>query len=157
MSMKLSENFTLTEFIKSQAGERLNIENTPTPEHLENIKNLVNKIIQPARTHFNRVFVINSGYRSVKLNKVIGGSATSQHCVGEAADIECPGISNYALAKYIMENFEFDQLILEFYTPGILDSGWVHVSLKRTGTQRRQVLTAVKEKGKTVYKQGLIQ
>lgn len=154
--MQLSENFTLTEFTKSQTGARLGIDNTPQGEHLENLKNLVTKIIQPVRTKMGRALTINSGYRGPDLNKAVGGAATSQHCNGEAADIECPGVPNYDLAKWIQDNLEFDQLILEFYTPGIPDSGWVHVSLKRSGAQRKQVLTAMKEGGKTVYKPGLI-
>lgn len=154
--MQLSENFTLTEFTKSQTGARLGIDNTPKGDHLENLKNLVIKIIQPVRTKMGRPLTINSGYRGPELNKAVGGAATSQHCNGEAADIECPGVPNYDLAKWIQDNLDFDQLILEFYTPGIPDSGWVHVSLKRSGPQRKQVLTAMKEGGKTVYKPGLI-
>jgi len=154
--MRLSKNFTLTEFTKSQTGSRLGIDNTPNEEQLENIIHLVENIIQPVRDHYRSPLTINSGFRGPKLNKAVGGSKTSQHCKGEAADIECPGVANYDLAKYIMENLEYDQLILEFYTPGIPDSGWVHVSLKRDGVQRKQALTAVKENGKTVYKIGLI-
>jgi hypothetical protein len=86
----------------------------------------------------------------------VGGSSNSQHCKGEAVDIECPGTGNYDVAKWIEETLEFDQLILEFYTPGIPDSGWVHVSYKSEGN-RKQSLTAMKENGKTVYKPGLIQ
>jgi hypothetical protein len=154
--MKLSENFTLTEFTKSQTGARLGIDNVPTGDHLENLQNLVDKIIQPVRSYYKRVMTINSGYRSPKLNKAVGGAATSQHCNGEAADIEIPGVANYDLAKHIQDHYEFDQLILEFYTPGIPDSGWVHVSLKRSGANRKQVLTAMREGGRTVYKPGLI-
>ena len=86
----------------------------------------------------------------------MGGSSKSQHCKGQAVDIEVPVTSNYEVAKWIEENLEFDQLILEFYTPGIPDSGWVHVSY-RPDANRASVLTAMKENGKTVYKPGLIQ
>jgi hypothetical protein len=154
--MRLSQNFTLNEFTKSQAAERLNLDNQPKGEHLENLKHLVEKVIQPTRNHFNRVMTINSGYRSPAVNKAIGGAATSQHCNGEAADIEIPGVSNYELAKWIQDNLEFDQLILEFYKPGVPDSGWVHVSLKRNAVQRKQSLTAMRENGRTVYKPGLM-
>ena len=99
---------------------------------------------------------ISSGYRNPELNRAIGGSSKSQHCKGEAVDIECPGTANYDVANFIKENLEFDQLILEFYTPGIPDSGWVHVSYKHEDN-RKSVLTAMKENGKTVYKPGLIQ
>ena len=90
------------------------------------------------------------------LIEAVGGSSKSQHCKGEAVDIECPGTSNYQVAKWIEDTLDFDQLILEFYTPGIPDSGWVHVSYKSEGN-RKSVLTAMKENGKTVYKPGLIE
>ena len=96
------------------------------------------------------------GYRGPDLNYAIGGSNRSQHCKGQAVDIECPGTPNYDVAKWIEENCEFDQLILEFYKPGIPDSGWVHVSYNAE-ENRRSVLTALKENGKTVYKPGLLQ
>ena len=153
--VRLSENFTLQEFTKSQTAERRGIDNTPVEGHLENAKALFENVVQPVRDNFG-VTVINSGYRSGDLNYAIGGSNTSQHCKGQAVDIECPGTPNYDVAKWIEENLEFDQLILEFYTPGIPDSGWVHVSYN-SEENRKSVLTALKENGKTVYKPGLIQ
>ena len=151
---RLSKNFTLQEFTKSQTALRHGIDNTPGDEHLANAKALFEKVVQPVRDKFG-VTVINSGYRGPKLNEAVGGSSRSQHCKGEAVDIECPGTPNYDVAKYIQDNLDFDQLILEFYTPGIPDSGWVHVSYKSTGN-RKSVLTAMKENGKTVYKLSLI-
>ena len=153
--VRLSENFTLQEFTKSQTAERRGIDNTPVEGHLENAKALFENVVQPVRDNFG-VTVINSGYRSGDLNYAIGGSNTSQHCKGQAVDIECPGTPNYDVAKWIEENLDFDQLILEFYTPGIPDSGWVHVSYK-SKDNRKSVLTAMKENGKTVYKANLIQ
>jgi len=153
--MNLSKNFTLQEFTKSQTAERRGIDNTPVEGHLENAKALFENVVQPVRDNFG-VTVINSGYRSGDLNYAIGGSNTSQHCKGQAVDIECPGTPNYDVAKWIEENLDFDQLILEFYTPGIPDSGWVHVSYK-SEDNRKSVLTAMKENGKTVYKANLIQ
>ena len=153
--VRLSENFTLQEFTKSQTAERRGIDNTPVEGHLENAKALFENVVQPVRDNFG-VTVINSGYRSGDLNYAIGGSNTSQHCKGQAVDIECPGTPNYDVAKWIEENLDFDQLILEFYTPGIPDSGWVHVSYK-SEDNRKGVLTAMKENGKTVYKANLIQ
>jgi len=88
--------------------------------------------------------------------KKVGGSPTSQHCFGEACDIECPGVANADVAQWIVEHTTFDQVILEFYTPGIPDSGWVHVSYKANGDNRGFALTAMKEHGRTVYKTGLI-
>lgn len=110
--------------------------------------------MQPVRDHFGPT-VINSGYRGPDLNYAVGGSSRSQHCRGQAVDIECPGTPTYDVAKWIEDNLDFDQLILEFYTPGIPDSGWVHVSYNEEES-RKSVLTAMKENGKTVYKPGLI-
>jgi len=153
--VRLSKNFSLQEFTKSQTAERRGIDNTPVEGHLENAKALFENVVQPVRDNFG-VTVINSGYRSGDLNYAIGGSNTSQHCKGQAVDIECPGTPNYDVAKWIEDNLDFDQLILEFYTPGIPDSGWIHVSYK-TEDNRNASLTAMKENGKTVYKPGLIQ
>ena len=150
----LSKNFTLTEFTKSQTALRLGIDNTPSDEHLGAAKLLFENVVQPVRDHFGPT-VINSGYRGPALNEAIGGAATSQHCRGEAVDIECPGVPNHEVAEWIQNNLDFDQLILEFYTQGIPDSGWVHVSYIPEGN-RKQSLTAVKQDGKTVYLQGLI-
>ena len=151
--MRLSTNFTLEEFTRSQTAIRQNIDNTPTEEHSENLKLLCEMVLQPVRDHFGPI-AINSGYRGVVLNKTIGGSFKSQHCQGQAADIECPGTGNRHVADWISDNCTFDQLILEFHTPGIPDSGWVHVSFNR-GSNRMQRLRAVKEDGKTVYKNGI--
>ena len=153
--VRLSQNFTIQEYIKSQTALRQGIDNTPTEEHMGNATALFRNVVQKVRDQFG-VTVINSGYRGEALNKAVGGSSTSQHCKGEAVDIECPGTPNYDVAKWIEDNLDFDQLILEFYTPGIPDSGWVHVSYKSEGN-RKSVLTAMKENGKTVYKPGLIQ
>ena len=150
----LSKNFTLTEFTKSQTALRLGIDNTPSEEHLAAAKLLFENVVQPVRDHFGPT-VINSGYRGPALNEAIGGASASQHCRGEAVDIECPGIPNHEVAEWIQNNLEYDQLILEFYTQGIPDSGWVHVSYIPEGN-RKQSLTAVKQDGKTVYLQGLI-
>jgi len=153
--VRLSKNFSLQEFTKSQTAERRGIDNTPVEGHLENAKELFENVVQKVRDNFG-VTVINSGYRSGDLNYAVGGSNTSQHCKGQAVDIECPGTPNYDVAKWIEDNLDVDQLILEFYTPGIPDSGWVHVSYKTEGN-RKSILTAMKEDGKTVYKNGLIQ
>jgi len=153
--MQLSKNFTMAEFIKSDTATKLGIDNTPEGEHLENAKALFENVVQKVRDHFGPT-VINSGYRSPELNEAVRGSKTSQHCHGQAADIEVPGVANAEVAQWIVDNCEFDQVILEFYTPGIPDSGWVHVTYKNPEDNRKSVLTAMKEDGKTVYKQGLI-
>jgi zinc D-Ala-D-Ala carboxypeptidase len=153
--MRLSKNFTLQEFTKSQTALRQGIDNTPEGEHLEAAKALFENVVQPVREKFGPT-VINSGYRGPALNEAVGGSAKSQHCKGEAVDIECPGVPNADIAQWIVDNLDFDQVILEFYTPGIPDSGWVHVSYRADGENRKSILTAMKEDGKTVYKVGLI-
>jgi len=152
--MKLSKNFSMAEFTKSQTAERKGIDNTPQGEHLEAAKALFENVVQKVRDHFGPT-VINSGYRCPELNEAVGGSATSQHCHGEAADIEVPGVANADLANWIVENTDFDQVILEFYTPGIPDSGWVHVSYKADGSNRGKPMTASRVNGKTVYSVGI--
>jgi hypothetical protein len=152
--IRLSKNFTLAEFTKSRIALKQNIENTPTDEHIENMKTLCEMILQPVRNHFGPIS-INSGYRGVILNKTIGGSFKSQHCEGKAVDIECPGTSNRHVANWIADNCTYDQIILEFHDPEIFDSGWVHVSFNRE-LNRMQRLHTLKEDGKTVYKNELV-
>lgn len=106
-------------------------------ELIPKLKRLCTEILEPIRDHFGVPFRPNSGFRSEKLNREIGGSSRSQHCLGEAVDIEIPGVSNFDLAQWINENLEFDQLILECYRPGEPKSGWVHVSLKAEGDENR--------------------
>jgi hypothetical protein len=107
------------------------------------------------RNHYGKGVKINSAYRSPESNAAVGGSKTSDHCKGMAADIEIPGVANADLAEYIKNNYKFTQLILEFYTPGIPDSGWVHVSYDPDNL-KKQCLTATKQNGKTVYLPGLV-
>lgn len=152
--MKLSKNFTLTEFTKSQTAERMGIDNTPNEEHLSNAVALFENIVQPVRDHFG-VTTINSGYRGPALNKAVGGSASSQHCNGEAVDIEVPGLANYDLAKWIETNLSYDQLILEAAKKDDPAAGWVHVSFKKDGNNRGQSLTAVFVNGKPIFSTGL--
>ena len=151
--MKLSKNFKISEYTKSQTAIRKGIDNSLSEDHLKSAMKLFEKVVQPVRENFGPT-VINSGYRSPELNKAIGGSKTSQHCKGEAVDLECVNASNADVARWIESNLNFDQLILEFYTPGDPRSGWVHVSYK-DGKNRKSVLTASKVKGKTVYTKGL--
>ena len=151
--MKLSENFTINEYIKSQTATRHDIDNSLSDEHLENAKKLFENVVQPVREEFG-VTIITSGYRSPELNEKIGGSSRSQHCKGEAVDLECIHASTAEVAFWIEKNLDFDQLILEFYKPGDPNSGWVHVSYKDEGN-RKSTLTASKINGKTVYTKGL--
>jgi putative chitinase len=155
--MQLSEHFKLTEFTKSETAIRKRIDNTPGPEHAQNLKNVCEKILEPVRKHFGKPVRINSGYRGPALNAAVGGSSKSQHCNGEAVDFEIDGLPNPDLAKWVSQNCEFDQIILEFYDPKEgPNSGWVHASYTSKGTNRKQKLTAVTVNGKTVYKPGFV-
>ena len=152
--MNLSANFSLKELTKSDTATRLGIDNTPDDETIDNLKTLCDKVLQPVREHFGKSVTVNSGYRSPESNAAVGGSKTSDHCKGQAADIEIAGVANAELAQWIMDNLDYTQLILEFYTQGIPDSGWVHVSYDPNNL-KKQELTAVKVAGKTQYLNGL--
>lgn len=152
--MKISPNFSIREFTRSQTALRKGIDNTLGQEELINLVYLVASCIQPIRDAHGPV-VINSGFRCLELNRAIGSSDSSAHVKAQAADIEAPAISNYELAKWASENLDFDQLILEFPGPDPRD-GWNHISYKNDGSNRKQVLTAMREEGKVVYKEGLI-
>lgn len=141
--MQLSNNFSLKEFIHSDTAIRLCIKNEPDATEIGNLIFLTKKCLQPIRDYFNSPVVVNSGYRSEKLNRAIGGSKTSQHMSGEAADIQIPGVNIKELFYWCRNNLTFDQLILEF-------DSWVHISYSRQ-KNRNQALIATKQNGKTVY------
>lgn len=153
--MNLTKNFTLEELIKSETALRHDMDNTPGEAEIAALKLLAEKVLQPVRDHFGKGVKVNSGFRHPEVNAKVGGSKTSDHCRGQAADIEIPGVANAELAQWIKDNLEFRQLILEFYTPGIPDSGWVHVSYV-SEDNKKQVMTATKKDGKTVYLEGLV-
>ena len=153
--MKLTANFSLEELTKSDTGLRLGLDNTPDDEQLANLVALCECVLQPVRDHFGKGVKVNSGLRTLAVNRAIGSKDTSDHTKGMAADIEIPGVANAELAQWIVNNLEFRQVILEFYTPGIPDSGWVHVSYN-PADNKKQVLTATKQNGKTVYLPGLV-
>jgi zinc D-Ala-D-Ala carboxypeptidase len=153
--MNLSPNFSLHELTKSETALRLDLDNTPDEQATENLRLLCEKVLQPVRDHYGKGVKVNSAYRSPESNAAVGGSKTSDHCKGMAADIEIPGVANAELAQWIMDNLEYTQLILEFYTPGIPDSGWVHVSYDPSNL-KNQELTATKVAGKTTYLPGLV-
>jgi zinc D-Ala-D-Ala carboxypeptidase len=153
--MNLTANFSLAEMVKSDTALRHDMDNTPGEAEIENLKRLCEQVLQPVREHFKTGVKVNSGFRHPDVNAKVGGSKTSDHCKGQAADIEIPGIPNADLAKWITENLDFTQVILEFYTQGVPDSGWVHVSYDPQNL-KKQSLTAVKKDGKTVYLPGLV-
>ena len=154
--MRLSKNFMLAEFEKSQTAIRLGYNNEVPSQHLSNVRALVNNVLQPVRDQFGPV-TITSGYRSKFLNQAIGGSTRSQHCSGMAADFEVPGLSNYDLAVWIRDNLEFDQLILEGHRRHVIGSGWVHCSYTEYTQNRKETLTAEFVNGRARYSKGLIE
>lgn len=149
--MKLSEHLDLAEVIRSESAKRRGISNMPTEEHIKNLKLIAENVFEPIRINFRQPIRISSGYRSQSLNAAIGGATKSQHSSGEALDIDMEGsqINNKEIFNFIKEKINFDQLIWEFGTNNEPD--WVHVSYSSTGKQRKQVLRAIKEQGKTKY------
>ena len=150
---KLSANFSMQEFTRSDTAKRRGIDNNPSLEHAEAALELFEHIVQPIREHFGTSIFLSSGYRSHALNKAIGGSQTSQHSKGEAVDIDMDGRKgpeNEDVFHYIRKNLPFDQLIWEFGDSKRPD--WVHVSYKKGGPQRGQILAAKRNSsGKTYY------
>jgi hypothetical protein len=152
--MQLSKYFTLGELTPSATAKRLGIKNEPTLAHLECLKLLATNVLDKVREHFGKPIWISSGYRCKALNDVTpGSSATSQHCSGEAADLDQDskgtGVTNKMVFDYIKDHLNFDQLIYEYGTDANPD--WVHVSWESTGKQRKQVLRCTRVKGKPVY------
>lgn len=145
--MQLSRHFHLREFTRSQTAARRGIDNQPGPVAIDALALLCETLLEPVRRHFGRPVVVNSGFRAPSLNRAIGGTRTSQHVLGEAADIELPGLANAEVAHWIAAHLPFDQLILEAHVPGDPASGWVHVSLARGRPQRGQLLTATPKGG----------
>ncbi len=144
--MRLTAHFTLAEFTRSESAKRHGVSNQPIPEHIENIKILCERVLEPIRMKFGPL-ILSSGYRSKVLNHYIGGSLKSQHCEGKAADLDMDGVdgvTNKEIFEYIKNELEFDQLINEF------NYSWIHVSYN-LGKNRKQVLDALKVNNKTVY------
>jgi len=150
--MKISPNLNLAEITRSDTAKRHGIDNTPTAEHLENFKLLADKVFEPIREHFKTPIFISSGYRSKALNDFIKGSASSQHCKGQAIDIDMDGsngeVTNRMVFDFIKNKLDFDQLIWEFGTD--FNPDWVHVSFVK-GKNRKQKLKAIRSGGKTSY------
>jgi len=146
--MQLSPHFCLDEFCRSLTAVRLGVDMTPPPTVVAALDALVLTVLEPLRLVLGCPVRITSGYRPARLNAAIGGAANSQHVLGQAADIEVPGMSMIALCDAVIAaRLPFDQLIHEF--------GWVHVSHKPDGPQRGQVLTAQRVNGHVEYHPGL--
>lgn len=149
--MQLSKHLALAEITRSESAKRLGIKNMPTPQHIENFKKLAENVFEPIREHFKHPIYISSGYRSQALNAAIGGSLSSQHCKGEALDLDMDGteVTNKQIFDYIKDHIPFDQMIWEFGNKNNPD--WVHVSYSSSGKQRGEILRASRLNGKTVY------
>jgi hypothetical protein len=149
--MELSEHFSLAEMIASDTATRQGINNTPGPHEIDNLRRLCVRVLEPLRAALGQPIKVTSGYRSSLINTLVGGSRSSDHCAGRAADIKVEGTSPLTLAKAIQSlDLPVQQVIHEF---GV----WVHVSIPPAGdVPRREYLTAVKNNGKTQYLLGLV-
>lgn len=150
---RISDHLSLAEVTKSQTATRLGIDNTPTVTHLVALRAVAENIFEPIRKHFGVPVGVSSGYRSKALNDAIGGSSRSQHCHGQALDIDADiygRITNGELFRYIRHGLDFDQLIWEFGDDN--DPEWVHVSFVDDGSNRGEVLIAYRENGRVKYK-----
>lgn len=151
MKENISKHITYREATYSPTAIKKGITNSPTEEQIRRMKVLAEKVLEPARVHFGKAIYYNSFFRSVTLNSIIGGSRTSDHQTGGAADADTRGqedFTNAELFNWIKDNCEFDQLIWEFGNNDEPD--WVHVSY-REGENRNQVLRAKRIDGKVRY------
>lgn len=146
---QISKHLTLEELCHSEIANKLGIVNAPTPIQVENLKTLALKVYEPVREHFGVPINISSGYRIMNLNQAINGNITSQHCRGEAIDINMKGdkVSNSQVFHWIKDNLKYDELIWHFGDKKNPD--WIHVSYCKE--HRQQTLRAVKVNGKTHY------
>tara|TARA_R100000664_G_C2747966_1_gene135436 strand:+ start:1444 stop:1899 length:456 start_codon:yes stop_codon:yes gene_type:complete len=147
----ISKHISDREGVYSITATRLGIDNTPDKEHLDNMKLLAEKIFEPLRKWVGGPIRINSFYRGPELNKAIGGSNKSQHCKGQAMDIDDTGChkTNAEMYAWIKNNVDFDQMIWEFGDDK--NPNWVHVSYVSPDKNRNRCLKAYKEDGKTKY------
>jgi hypothetical protein len=133
--MKLSPNFTLEELTHSEVAERQGLDNTPDEKVKANLVRLA-RFLEEVRAVLKRPIMVNSAYRSIKVNEAVGSKPTSQHCIGCAADIKVPGLTPDNIVKELLKtNLEYDQLIREF-------DSWVHISIPNNFADkpRKQVL-----------------
>ena len=148
----ISKHISYKEGIHSNTALRRNIDNTPNDEQLDNMELIAEKIFEPLRVYVNGPIKINSFFRSAELNTAIGGSKTSQHCKGQAMDIDDTfgKVTNAEMYHFIKEHLDFDQMIWEFGDDD--NPNWVHVSYVSPEKNRKKCLKAYKENGRTKYK-----
>lgn len=142
--------FTYEELTRSETAIRRDIDNSPSKAVKARLSALVEHILDPIREHYGKPVIVTSGYRCPELNRAIGGSTTSDHCAGAAADFTVAGVSNYEVCEWIRDNLDFRQLIYEFG-----ESGWVHCSYLDLHNGK-SILSATRSKGRTVYLAGLV-
>jgi len=136
--------FTISEFIKSDTALKMRLWNGANKEIEENIHSLVDEVLDPLRERYGRPIYVTSGYRCPKLNNLVNGAPNSQHMRGEAADITGGSpAENLKLAQMIAEAGNFDQMILEEVPENSLEPRWIHVSYKRLGWNRKNILKKV--------------
>lgn len=157
MEKQISEHFSFRELTRSESARRAGIENVPTAAEMDNIYYTAQQL-EKIREYVGRGIIVTSCFRSERVNKLVGGSPTSAHRFGLAADCDAIGLTSLAFAKELIKmrdagKLVFDQLILEFPERG--DGAWVHIGFRRNAPMRNQILTAIKKNGKTVYLQGL--
>jgi len=149
---RISKHITYAEGIHSNTAKRKGIDNTPNQTQVEAMKLLASEIFEPLREWVGGPIKVNSFFRSVALNEAIGGAASSQHCKGQAMDIDdvYGRKSNAEMYNWIKENLSFDQIIWEFGTA--MQPNWIHISYVSEEENRSKCLKAYKEHGKTKYK-----
>jgi len=150
--MKISDHITYAEAIHSNTAKRKGIDNTPNEVQVLSMKLLADKVFEPLRKWVGGPIKVNSFFRSVALNEAIGGVASSQHCKGQAIDIDdvYGRKTNAEMYKWIQENLDYDQMIWEFGTD--TQPNWIHVSYVSKEENRNKCLKAYKEHGRTKYK-----
>ena len=148
----ISQHISNKEGVYSITATRLGIDNTPDEEQLTNMELLALKVFEPLREWVSGPIRVNSFFRSVKLNKAIGGSKSSQHCKGQAIDIDDTSChkTNAEMYQFIKDELEFDQMIWEFGDDK--NPNWVHISYVSAEKNRNRCLLAYKEKGRSKYK-----
>jgi hypothetical protein len=152
MHLQITKHFSYREMTRSATGQRLGLKNDPPPELMPNILKVCERL-EKVREHFGKPVTVLSCYRAPAVNAAVGGSKTSAHRFGLAADFEVEGVANIDVARWCAEHInDFDQIIYEFGP-----SGWVHMGFTDTKEPRKQLLSAVKDGGKTVYKPGLVE
>ena len=150
--MSISKHISYKEGVYSRTATRLGIKNNPNAEQMENMITIAEEVFEPLRAYVGGPIKINSFFRSPELNKAIGGSTKSQHCHGQAIDLDDTfgRCTNAEMFEFIKKHLDFDQIIWEFGDEDNPD--WVHVSYVSPEQNRNRCLQAYKENGKTNYK-----